>query len=213
MRCERISRNKKVFMRNFVLGKKVVEFSAVTGEVLSSDKFSETQVYSRGGGPLPGGGSSGVSVHSNVTTKQEFWLRTDDGEEKAIQLSGADIPIRLGQRLTVINAHLAGSELRLYAALINHTAKTQSILQTGRSFIDFFKVTGTPGMSVIYAAVMWAVIGGVLTLSGNGNAAGVLASVVAFFYLAYRIVRRVSRDKHAIRSFVTHLEGIVKSSS
>lgn len=102
-----------------------LEFSSYTGEVLDSNKYSETHVYSSGGGGTVNSGSGyvdGPTVHSSSSTVHEFWIKESNGIEKAISVSGYDIPLRAGQKITVIYAGQKGLSQYLWA-LVNHNAQ------------------------------------------------------------------------------------------
>ncbi len=199
-------------MQNFVIGKKVVELSKVTGEVLSSDKFSETHVYSRGGGPLPGGGSSAPSVHSDVTTKQEFWIKTDDGSEKPIQLSGVDIPMRVGQKITVISAQRVGKKLRIYAALVNHTARDHWILRADHKFSNDLELVGFTGVSIVGSLVIGVLSYQVLLLTNiHYGQALFFAFCLGVAYIIYRFFKKGWLAAALGKKFIAHLNGIAKS--
>lgn len=102
-------------MEDFKHGRKTVAFWAMTGEVLDSSKYSETHVSVSSSG---GGGSGYIhpqyrghinvqapQVHSTSTSivNHEFWIRTKDGSEKPAELRNVDIPLRAGQKITLIS--------------------------------------------------------------------------------------------------------------
>jgi len=108
-------------MEDLIIDGQVFEFTVVTGEILSQNKFSETHVSGGGGGGAHGH-SSNISISSRAITKHEFWIKTDDGKEKAIQLEGHDIPLREGQRISVISLWEKKMQRGYTAMLINHTS-------------------------------------------------------------------------------------------
>jgi hypothetical protein len=129
---------------SFKAGKEDIRFWSFTGEVISQNKYSETHVWSSGGGGHlgpRGGHVAAAQTHSSVTTKQEFWLKLDDGTEKSVQLGGYDIPLRESQKISILMAQTETSESAYYAALINHTSsKTHTILSADSildNLIDF----------------------------------------------------------------------------
>lgn len=117
------------YPEDFVHRGKTIEFHYATGEVIGTNKFSETHVSSSGGGGTvggyvgPHGGNVGGSVsapviRSTAVTNHEFWIRTDEGKEIPIKLKGVDIPIREGQRITIVSANRKNRE-ELFA-VVNH---------------------------------------------------------------------------------------------
>lgn len=103
------------------------------GTVLSTSKHSRTDVASYGGGGWVGqhGGSiSAPTIVSSTTTTQEIWIRRENGEEAAIQLSGVDVPVREGQRVTVIAAKSPRAKDGFWVTLVNHSANRHWRLST-----------------------------------------------------------------------------------
>ena len=114
-------------MKDLTINKNTFSFDSITGEVLSQNKFSETHVSGGGGGGSHGHTRS-VSISSQAITKHEFWIKTDDGREEAIQLSGADVAIREGQRISLITIWNPSKDTGHYAMIVNHTAQTKDFL-------------------------------------------------------------------------------------
>lgn len=74
------------------------------GVVVSQQKWSETEVYSSGGGGYvhQGTGVVHAPVISSVTSEQhEFWVREPDGSEVPVRLADAGFAVREGQRVKV----------------------------------------------------------------------------------------------------------------
>lgn len=113
-------------MENFRWDDKEFEFSKLTGEVFSNNKFSETHVSSSGGGGYVdaqyGGNVAAARVHSTVTTVHEFWIKDEAGKEHAINLRGKDIPLAVGQKVTLVSGGFVGKD-KYYALLLNHNAE------------------------------------------------------------------------------------------
>lgn len=122
-------------MQDFTHGDKTVEFTALIGEVVGSEKLSETHVSSSGGGGYVGkhgGHVSPAQIRSTSVINHEFWVRTDAGVERDVKLKGRDIPLRTGQRITLISAtHKGGAGSSWYSVLVNHSAKKHWFLNSG----------------------------------------------------------------------------------
>lgn len=130
-------------MQEFKHRGKTIEFKSLTGVVLESDKRSETKISASGGGGHigPNGGSiSNVSISSSTTTLHEFWIRTEDGSERDVQLKGVDIPLRAGQKITLISAGKKGDTKTWYATLINHNANKRWSVHTSDELNKFMKL-------------------------------------------------------------------------
>ena len=82
-----------------------------SGKVTDSSK--RTSVVSSG---------SGENLNVSSITKHDIWIREEDGTEVPIQVAGADIPLRVGQRVSVIAAALDGEEDGHAVALVNHNS-------------------------------------------------------------------------------------------
>ncbi len=72
------------------------------GEIIGQQKWSETEVSSTGGGGHigPQGGSfSAPKITSTTKTKQEIWIREEDGLESSVELTDKAFPVHPGQRV------------------------------------------------------------------------------------------------------------------
>jgi len=86
------------------LGNKVLLLSVIKGEVIGQQKWSETEVHSSGGGGHigpQGGHVSAPTITSTSKTKQEFWIREDDGRETSIELTDSAFTAREGQKVWI----------------------------------------------------------------------------------------------------------------
>ncbi len=109
----------------YIINGKHVRFAITSGEVMGSAKRSETHVYSTGGGGdigPEGGRIDAPTIGSIVTTKHEFWLQTEQGNEVPVQLSAVDIPLRRGQFVTMISTSSIDNGRWVWVLLVNHNA-------------------------------------------------------------------------------------------
>ncbi len=108
-------------MKPFIHGGRQVEVRTVTGVVVGTHKHAETYV-SGGGGGGAAGNTSPVSISSTVVIKLDFFIKRDDNQqEEAIQLRGVDIPLRDGQKVTMISGEVKGQSEH-WMRLVNHNA-------------------------------------------------------------------------------------------
>ena len=86
-------------MHTFTHGDTTVVFTVLSGEVVGSEKLSETRVTSTGGVHVNGKDSevTPVRISSVSIINHEFWVKTPDGVEHDVKLRGVDIPLRTGQ--------------------------------------------------------------------------------------------------------------------
>jgi hypothetical protein len=131
-------------MESFFHKNKEVAFSSVTGIVLGGqEKRSETHVSSSGGGGYVGkngGHVSAAQVHSTVTTKHEFWIELEDGTEKAVQLSGCDIPLKEGHKITLVSVNKSKRNREFYTFLVNHNTKSSNVIMSGEFINAVFSI-------------------------------------------------------------------------
>ncbi len=113
------------------LENRIYSFSGTTGTVLEggANKYVETHVHGSGGGGYVstingsgGGYVAPVQISSSNTVNQEFWLKGEDGSEIPIKLYDSDIPVRPGQKITMVSANLEGTDVSWWAMLVNHTS-------------------------------------------------------------------------------------------
>lgn len=126
----------------FEIQSRIIEFSSLSGEVLASDKRSETHLSSRGGGGHVGpyGGTiTAPQITSQVITKHEFWIKSSDGREHAVSMSSVEIPLRPGQFISLLLAGEDG-ESRWYIALLNHNTKVNTTILTAEELLAYLKI-------------------------------------------------------------------------
>ena len=194
-------------MQEFEYNGTVVEFWKIVGEVLGSQKHSETRVTSSGGGGHMNQGTGYVSapvVSSHTILHHDFWLKTPEGREVPIQLTGVDIPLREAQKITVIAAKNKKKEKGRYAVLVNHSAGRHWLLDQTRNLNEAFEVEKVTNKS---AALTFAVfcLGGSL---GGEVLYGIAAAVP---YGLWRVVRKKRRRAKADSQLNVHLEMLAKA--
>lgn len=117
-------------MHTFTHGDKSIVFTVLRGEVVGSEKLSETRVTSTGGVHVNGKDSevTPVRISSVSIINHEFWVKTPDGVEHDVKLRGVDIPLRTGQEVSLISA-LKKDGSPLHTILQNHTAAKRWVLR------------------------------------------------------------------------------------
>lgn len=123
----------------------IIAFSSVSGVVLETNKRESMALNANlntsshsGFGLYYGPDFRGHSTHShlavsaNSATEHEFWLLTDQGIEQPFQLSDRDIPLRAGQRITLILSSRPKGNRRP-VVVINHNAQRFWTLHSGAS--------------------------------------------------------------------------------
>jgi hypothetical protein len=199
------------------LGGKIFRFGSVWGDVVGSHKHSETDVWGGGGG-AGNGAPTNVVIRSSVTVKQEFFLTSRDGKERPIQLSGVDIPIRDGQKITMVSASVDGDATFYWVRIVNHAAgrwwatrRTTDLME--RWFVPPKWKRLLIGVGVAVATFVAAMAIGLVQMSVTKRVSGAWAFstiaavfVVPFIYDRWRHTRL--RDD-ACRKFDEHCQLIV----
>jgi hypothetical protein len=204
-------------MEDFCYRGKVVKFSQVTGEVLSSDKFSETHVSSQGGGGLVfrnGGYISAPTIDSESITNHDFWIKTEDGLEKSIQLRGVDVPLRPGQKITLISACKNGVDVILHSILVNHSAREYWFINSAEQLNKDLKLEYSTGKSLLIGVAIG--FGVIALIQGNDPSNGqILASFglglgAAIAFIIHRWVKKERKISQLTKNLNSHLESLIE---
>jgi hypothetical protein len=198
-------------MQPFEFERHRVDFFSLTGEVIGSQKRSETRVYGGGGGGT-NGNAAPVSIGSTVTVVQEFFLKRPDGDEAAISLRGVDALLRDGQTVTMISARLDGAEQGHWVRLVNRDTKgVFTVLSPGEIF-DAWKMWPAWKTVAIFVAIWF---GPNLFLGMFGDAVpGTLTGLVriaAWGYAIYWAVKRRKAHKRILTAFGAHCDELARS--
>ncbi len=84
------------------VGNGVLRLYVKCGEVIGQQKWSETEISSSGGGGYigpQGGNITAPTISSSSKTKQEIWIREDDGLEFPLELTDSSFSAMQGQRV------------------------------------------------------------------------------------------------------------------
>ncbi|MCE9924359.1 hypothetical protein LZ640_07655 [Aeromonas media] len=193
-------------MENFKHRNKEIEFWSVTGEIMAQNKFSETHVSSSGGGGYVGthgGHISAPRVHSTTVTNHEFWIKTEDGTEESVQLAGCDIPLREGQKITLISAGVKGKGEGYYSVLVNHNAKNHWFINKADSLNKRLKIDVASGKSILITGGLFCLVTYIADSLGAGAA-------VAGAFVIYRLATRISRLFKMTNALDQHLESLAQ---
>jgi hypothetical protein len=186
-------------MKNFKYRDKQIEFLVETGEVLSQSRLSKTHVSTTGGSRY-----TNSTIYSRTETDHDFWIRTVDGREVAIKLKDRDIQIREQQIITVISARLLGQKSSCKSLLINHTANTSAVINSGREMVDLLGLMPMTGKSILFTIVV------VVSLAALGFS-DVVFQGAGWLFIIYRAIAK-SRAKRRLGSNIDeHLVSLATS--
>lgn len=143
-------------MEDFLYKNRVIKLISVTGEVVADRKLLETVVTSVGGSE-----AVAPDIESYAVPRHEFWIKSTDGGEYDFQLRDVDIPLRDGQKITVISAVSVGTGKVNPAVMVNHTAGKHWYIDKAPALL---KKLNLPFISAgaLGAVVALFVVGGIL---------------------------------------------------
>ncbi|NVK25944.1 MAG: hypothetical protein HWE10_13540 [Gammaproteobacteria bacterium] len=193
-------------MENFKHKNKDIEFWSETGEILGQNKYSETHVSSSGGGGYVGkhgGHVSAPQVHSTTVTNHEFWIKKEDGSEKSVQLAGHDIPLREGQKITLISAGVKGKDSGYFSVLVNHNANKHWFINKAGPLNRHLKIDQATGKSILIAGGLWWLVAEVTGSVETG-------AVIAGAFVVYRLATKFFRISKMIKALDKHLESLAQ---
>ena len=184
-------------MHDFTHGDKTVSFTVLSGEVVGSEKVSETRVTSTGGVHVNGNDRdvTPVRISSVSIINHEFWVKTPDGVEHDVKLRGVDIPLRTGQEISLISA-LNKDGSPLHTILQNHTASKRWVLRDA-------KVLNT---ELALSPFNWKTLLIVLGLCVAGLATAGLGFLAATGYFCYAWYQGSQRKKLLISDLNAYIE-------
>ena len=184
-------------MHTFTHGNKSVVFTVLSGEVVGSEKLSETRVTSTGGVHVNGKDSevTPVRVSSVSIINHEFWVKTPDGVEHDVKLRGVDIPLRTGQEVSLISA-LKKDGSPLHTILQNHTASKRWVLRDANALHTELEL----------APFNWKTVMIVSGLCVAGLATGGLGILAGAGYFCYAWYQGSQRKKLLVSDLNAYLD-------
>jgi hypothetical protein len=114
----------------------------VSGTVVSSQKHTQTHVYSEGGGgritagrnivgdPVLRGKIEAPTMKSYTSTTHEIFLQLENGQELSLAFPYDDIALREGHFITLLPMFRVGVADGYYARLFNHHTRSSNSLLT-----------------------------------------------------------------------------------
>lgn len=190
-------------MNEIKCGSKVFEFKVVTGYILSDKKHSETKVWSSGGGGYVGRYGAFVEapeVHSQAITCQEFWLASENGNEEYVQIQGADIPLREGQKVSIIYLSEKGKPDSYHVLLINHNANKYWFTK-GIPANYLFHLSQD---AILLRGIIYYVLAVIVTCTFFGRDGFGISIFIAFPLLVFKLIK----NGRLAKKMLDHLESL-----
>lgn len=201
-------------MESFKHRDKEIKFWSITGEVIGQNKYSETHVSSSGGGGYvgqQGGYVSAPQVKSKVTTQHEFWVRKEDGTEESIKFTDVDIPLREGQKITLIASYLNYKERGPWSILVNHSEKKHRFIKSAVNLNELFHIDVFLGISLAYASGIFFLLSFLLSFVFALGEYGIAISfAAAILYLIIHVSKKLPRITKMTKSLSEHLEALAQ---
>ena len=187
-------------MHTFTHGDKTIAFTVLSGEVVGSEKLSETRVTTTGG---PANGNSGeekpLRVSSVSIINHEFWIKTADGIEHDVKLRGVDIPLRAGQQISLFSALRKDGKAPVHAVLQNHSAAKRWVVRDGEA------LNKELGLVDFKWSSLWIALLLMVVLSFASPALGLFAVMAYIGYQCYRASQRKKRLVSELNTFLDKL--------
>jgi hypothetical protein len=145
------------------VGNRVIDLFTFQGEVMDEKKWATTHVSGGGGiGYVHAG--SGYStprpVTSKTTTHDQFFVRSDDGQERAVETTNADLALRKGHRVTLLLGIEKGKEQGPCVAIYNHTTSDLTLINGDIKQLAFpSNVAGKLFMFLGWVIALWVFLG------------------------------------------------------
>jgi hypothetical protein len=148
---------------NVSVGGRQISIYRFTGEVIDSQRSSETSITS----------------HNNTYHYNEIFLRDKEGKEISVEVASAGVPVRPGNTVTVLWGILGSKDKGPYTTVYNHD--TGTIGHIAKSVNDLCGPHLYNMLIIVFVFV--GVVGSFSLLSGNiGSAIIPLAATAGFFY-------------------------------
>jgi hypothetical protein len=176
-------------VNNVIVGGRNISIYRFTGEVIDSQRSSETSITSHNNGQV-----SSYTSHYN-----EIFLRDKEGKEVSVEVASAGVPVRAGNTVTVLWGILSGKDKGPYTTVYNHD--TGNIGHMAKSVNDLCGPHLYNMMIIVF--VFLGVIGAFSLLGGNiGSSIIPLATTAGFFYwlTGRRRVLRAAMEEAAKKS-------------
>ncbi len=204
------------------IGRNSIVFSTTTGEVLGSNKHSETHVHASGGGGYinsqGGGYVAPPQITSTTINTHEFWLRLPNGKEQSVTLKNVQIPLRTGQKVSLISGFLNKADYGKYLKLINHNELKAWNILSDESIVDEYKLAGNYKFLGFLAYLFGAIFTFFIVYAlkeygflGRKTASVVVSSIIIFVVLLFSSLPAASLEERRYKPFFkTMLDELTK---
>lgn len=206
-------------MEDFIHPSGIIAFQEIRGEVVGSERSSETHISSRGGTSLVGGNGNVITtpptISSSTVTTHDFWVKTEDGTEHNVRLINRDIPLRSGQDVSLISASHKGGKTGFYTVLVNHSAGKHWFINDANSLktkLGFESPILSFIVSVFFAVVAFAIVTNITAnfYAITSTAPASYGLIVGGLVLLVRIILVSARSRNLTQLLQKHLENLAQ---
>lgn len=199
----------------FVINENILNVRIDTGELVGFNEYSETSVHSSGGGGYVGSTGGYVSaprVSSTSTHHMKFWIRGSDGRETPFELVNSNIPLRVGQTLSIVSIQTKESN-NAVCAIANHNAeKWWKITDYERDIREYgnFRCNNFSNNFILFIPVCATLL---MILVSLGRFEAKLFVFLAIFPLSFFIANTINkmRNDNMVKEFLEDYEKYTQS--
>ncbi len=167
------------------IGMRNVHIYRFTGDVIDSQRSSETSVTGHGNGQI-----SSHTYHYN-----EIFLRASDGQEKSVEVASSGVSVRPGNVVTVLWGIVGNNEKGAYTTVHNHDTQQTGHIAKG--------INDTAGPHLYNMMIILFVFVGVVagfSLLGGGFSSIIPAAITAYFF--YWLIQRRRKLRAAMEAAI-----------
>jgi hypothetical protein len=193
---------------DFTSKNKTIKFTYIPGEVIGTSKFSETQISSSGGAAYAGelgAYASAPRIHSTSIINHEFWIKSANGQEHEIKLTGVDIPLREGQQVTAVIAEDESSKKWDYVFLVNHSTGNTWTINTASALCSKLDLHGDLSLRSLVKLAGYVIAFGMIFVAPS------MYALIAFGSGTYFLVKGYQSRKSCYEKFSGHLKNTEKT--
>ena len=165
------------------IGMRRINIYRFTGQVLDSQRSSETTVSSDNRG----------NVSSSTYHYNEIFLKGADGEERSVEVASASVPVRIGNTVTVLWGIVGNREKGHYSTVYNHD--TQQVGHIAKAIND---LAGPMLYNMLIILFVFIGVFAVMSLFGGSGVGFVLVVLTGVFF--YWLIRRRKKLRAAIEA-------------
>lgn len=191
------------------LGKVKLYFKEITGEVTDHSKVHASNVTSE-----KNYFSNEIKVRTSHKIKQEIWITGEDGTEYDLKLENSEVPLRVGQLVSVVYCSYSEREKGEPCFIVNHASKKYNVLRLPNDMLgsSFLSVSLYIFNVVILVPFVILFLTYLAFLFAQNTQQETLISSFPFFaiisYWAYKYFKGASKIKRIKQNLMDHIDNL-----